>query len=100
MVHTSSRQVAPSEISAEDLNTAFRAATASQKKEFQTAAMDRTARDPSLRVGKKYTAKDLHAWLHSKRSERNDSGQPKWKKAQMDIVELIIHRMCEELNEQ
>ena len=69
------RRSAPCGISDEDLKTAFAAATASQKKEFEAAAPSGLKKEPALRVGKKYTAGDLHAWLKQKRAVKNDDGR-------------------------
>ena len=46
-----------------------------------------------MRTNKEYVAADLFAWLEKTRREKTDKGKPRWKKAQVEMVEIIVRRM-------
>ena len=90
------------QIDADQLKKAFAAAAASQKNDFkfEYTAASAEGPGPSARQHKSYNAADIEDWLRKTRQEKNKKGQPRWKKGQMEVLEVICKRMCVELQEQ
>ena len=92
-------QASPTEVSNENLEKAFAAASASQKLDFGNAGAKDIPRDPSLRVAGAYSVKDVWQWFHKKAKEKNEAGKPLVKKAQLEMLRIVCQRVCDELEQ-
>ena len=98
---TPKRQPAEADISEDNVQKAYKAATASQKKEFvaNVDAEMHGERHATVDVGKSYKASDVWAWLDKTRNLKDEHGQPKFKEAQIEMLRRICARVVDELQE-
>ena len=77
----------------------FDSATASQRKETTGNAKPNAGGEASLREAKAYTAADVHRWMAEVRARKNEQGKPAVRKAQLAMLEIVVDRVCAELEE-
>ena len=83
----------------ERLKKIFDSATASQRKETTGNAKPSVGGEASLREAKAYTAADVHKWMAEVRARKNKQGQPAVRKAQLEMLQIVVDRVCAELEE-
>ena len=72
-------------------------ARASQRKE--TAGLPQPSPDgqATLRAAKGYTTAGVRGWLAEVRTRKTKDGKPKVKKAQLEMLQIVVDRVCDEL---
>jgi primosomal protein N' len=97
----SNEDMSPAEatVSAEDLEKALTAATASQKQDFHTNRQTAKLVEPSLRASSGYSSKEVWSWYRKKKEAKNEKGQPSVKAAQLKMLHVVCQRLCDELDE-
>ena len=89
-------------ISMEDerLKTISESARASQKRETtERPKSSGEAADASMRRGKTYTAGEVRGWMAEVRARRDAHGHPAVKQAQLVMLQIVVDRVCTELEE-
>ena len=83
----------------ETLDQAFAAARASQRKEYHIGIKEDAQGYSKLRAESKFSEKDIMEWLEKKRSQVDDQGRPYMRRKQVEMLETICNRMCDELRD-
>jgi len=92
-------RVQPCNVGPDELEKALAAASASQKLERTVSYDFKDPTDPSLRANKKYSARDIWDWLEKQRNRKDQAGKPAVRQAQMEMLQVVCQRMCDELAE-
>jgi hypothetical protein len=84
----------------ERLKTIFESARESQKRE--TTERPKSSGEPaeaSVQRGKTYTTGEARGWTAEVRARRDAHGQPAVKQAQLAMLQIVVDRVCTELEE-
>ena len=84
-------------VSEERLKEIFKSAAASQSKEKAEFAYAQPGGAGSLRQSDSYSTADVRAWLAAVRRRKDKRGLPLVKQAQVQMLQVVVDRLCAEL---